>query len=328
MADTCSHCGKQGTGFKRCSVCKNVSYCGAECQKAAWKKHKKLCAPPIPLALALHTDFLQEVFEAVKRADAASDWRGVLKHEHRMEEMMADEPDGSQERTLFAFLRAHQMGLISTNDKQHSEQCVLLEERRAEILGKMQRFRDQGECYCSAAESLLVLTKHPEAIKLFERARKLGEAHGFFSVECRACEGIGQLAMLQGRHEEGVEMLRHALAAAPLNEEDDSHFELRVLEKFIDALFVTNAFDEVEPLVERYREAASAESRVSKSLCHQEVDSLYASARLHEARGRFKESATEVRAILDLLRSKEADVQKVLRGHCRRILMEAAFKLK
>ena len=115
MADaaTCSHCGKQGKGFKRCSVCKDVSYCGAECQKVAWKKHKKTCSKPIPLAAALHTDFLQEVFDGVRAADQASDWRRVLTYEDRMEEMLADEPDGSQQLTLSVFLKAHQTGLVA-----------------------------------------------------------------------------------------------------------------------------------------------------------------------------------------------------------------------
>ncbi|AGE50876.1 histone-lysine N-methyltransferase / SET domain containing protein [Paramecium bursaria Chlorella virus CVB-1] len=31
--------------LKRCSVCRNVRYCSAECQKAHWKCHKQCCAP-------------------------------------------------------------------------------------------------------------------------------------------------------------------------------------------------------------------------------------------------------------------------------------------
>ena len=30
--------------FSKCSACKAVLYCGVECQKADWKKHKPLCA--------------------------------------------------------------------------------------------------------------------------------------------------------------------------------------------------------------------------------------------------------------------------------------------
>jgi hypothetical protein len=44
-AGSCAHCGKQGVALKRCARCKEVSYCGAACQKAGWKGHKKTCAP-------------------------------------------------------------------------------------------------------------------------------------------------------------------------------------------------------------------------------------------------------------------------------------------
>ena len=30
--------------FPSCPVCMMMRYCGRECQEAAWKEHKKLCA--------------------------------------------------------------------------------------------------------------------------------------------------------------------------------------------------------------------------------------------------------------------------------------------
>lgn len=39
----CNHCEEEGAG-KTC-ICGQVSYCGAECQKKDWKKHKGSCPP-------------------------------------------------------------------------------------------------------------------------------------------------------------------------------------------------------------------------------------------------------------------------------------------
>jgi len=39
--DVCS-----SLGAKPCPRCKNPFYCSTECQKSAWKKHKKTCKAP------------------------------------------------------------------------------------------------------------------------------------------------------------------------------------------------------------------------------------------------------------------------------------------
>ena len=75
----CAHCGKQGTELKRCSICKHVWYCGAACQNAAWKRHKKTCAPPLST---------NDVRDKVLAASPSRDWVEVLQWEVRMEEIM------------------------------------------------------------------------------------------------------------------------------------------------------------------------------------------------------------------------------------------------
>jgi hypothetical protein len=94
--------------------------------------------------------------------------------------------------------------------------------------------------------------------------------------------------MMEGRHEEGVELLRNALVASSLREdENDNIMELQVLSQLTDALFLEHEIDEVAPLVLRFREAAAALSLRDGCVCFWELQSLYASARLHEVGNPF-----------------------------------------
>ena len=47
VAGACDGCGVRGTpggaALRVCSACDSVAYCGAACQKRAWKEHKQLC---------------------------------------------------------------------------------------------------------------------------------------------------------------------------------------------------------------------------------------------------------------------------------------------
>ena len=269
-AVSCAHCGKQGVGFPRCMVCKQAYYCGAECQKAGWKRHKTACVT------------LDGVFEKVNAA-RWNGWRKVLKWEGRMEEMMQNQPDAGCIAILARFSRSHAFGFNATGDAEHALSNIRLEKRRVEILGKMQRFRDQGEALCRVADRLLDLGgRQQEAEGYFERARKIAEEHGFFSVECESCLGLGKLAMADWREEEGVELLRNALVCVPLREEKDTAMELNVLHAFTNTLLRMHAIDEVEPLVARFREEATAFSDKKGRVTPAGLYSLFASAQLHE----------------------------------------------
>jgi hypothetical protein len=235
LKDSCAHCGKQGTALKRCSTCKHAWYCGAACQNAAWKRHKKTCAPLLST---------EDVRARVDAADDAEDWREVLKWEGRMDELMERQPDAMCV-VLRIFQLAHSRGTMSTGSPHHLLSSIRLGGQLVDILGKRQRFRDQGEAMCGLANNFHAAGKRQEASLYYQKARKVGEAHGFFSVECRACLGLGQDKMVEGCIEEGLDLLRNALAASRLSENEGSTWELPVLEVLIDALFQTEAIDEV-----------------------------------------------------------------------------------
>ena len=273
-AESCAYCGKQGAGFKRCSRCKQASYCGASCQNAHWKRHKKKCAPPLSL---------RDVAENIRRAHNELDWRGVLKWEGRMEELVACSPsDEDCWRVMSAFCDAHRMQWQATGSEDHARSYAGLQERRIPLLGKLQRFWDQGKAMCDISNVFDVLKRYSEATTWCQRARDVGAAHGFFSLESTACRGLGLLAMEAGRQEEGVELLRNALVAADLSELDNPAIELDALQALIPELFKIKAIDEVEPLVVRYREATKAQSERGGMYLLLELRSIVLSARLHE----------------------------------------------
>jgi hypothetical protein len=137
---------------------------------------------------------------------------------------------------------------LSTGNPHHSLSAFArLGKQIIDLLGKRQRFRDQGEEMCNLARILSAAGKRQEASGYYQKARKVGEAHGFFSVECRACLGLGQEKMVEGCIEEGLDLMRNALAAVPLSENEGwSTFEFPVLRSLIEALLLAEGIDEVE----------------------------------------------------------------------------------
>ena len=224
----CSHCGKQDVSLKKCGRCKQASYCGAECQKGAWKAgHKTVCLP------------LQEVMELVIAAYESSNWRGVLKWENRIEEIIATEDDICVEAFLDSFASARKMMSAETGDGEHCFVVIKLEKLRVELLGKMEQFRDQGEAIYGIGESFMGINNREEAAIYFQRARKIGEQHGFFHVEGRSCLGLGIIAIKLGRIEEGMDLYRNALAAAGLSEKEDNNDTVVVLSQLTVSLVAT-----------------------------------------------------------------------------------------
>ncbi|KAJ1477085.1 hypothetical protein T484DRAFT_3047670 [Baffinella frigidus] len=294
MADKCSHCGKGAAGvpLKRCSVCKNACYCGAECQNAGWKKHKKNCTAPLPRLT------MPEAVNKIETALRSGNLRGVLEWEGRMEVLIVDQPDITRSFFLSTFANAHASQLEHEVDaagsRHHAREVIRLEKSRLDLLGRIEHFREQGEALHNIGQHLLIEKRPEEAVKYLQKARDLGAAHGLFTVECRACSDLGRIALQEGRQEEGLDLYRNTLAAAPLVEENEGLYELNALDRLVEALLSqggADALDEVAPLIPRYREAARKESRrdgsvmvgsAARSAFYQELLSYTVSARLLE----------------------------------------------
>ena len=59
--------------------------------------------------------------------------------------------------------------------------------------------------------------------------------------------GLGNVAIKEGRETEGVELLRHSLAASAFTEHDSGKYELGALECLTQVLFKTGKLEEVYP---------------------------------------------------------------------------------
>jgi len=118
----------------------------------------------------------------------------------------------------------------------------------------------------------------------FQKARDVGAAHGSFLVESKACVGLGNVAAMEGRHEEGLELLRNSVVAARLSEGDTDANEVVALTSLIQVLLGTSAIEEVEPLVIHFRKLCNARSalRVTGVFLFGKFRGLVFNARLHE----------------------------------------------
>ena len=85
------------------------------------------------------------VFAQIRAAHLANDINGVLKWKGRLEELLEQtQDDATRDYLLCTFAQALIMGAKPADHLRILESSNL-EERRIAILGRMQRFRDQGQ---------------------------------------------------------------------------------------------------------------------------------------------------------------------------------------
>lgn len=214
----CSFCQKTCKTPKHCSVCKVAVYCGAKCQKLSWKKgHRHICKK------------VEEIGDTISHIKA-SDVLLMLPYVDAMLECRAYD---DQILIISTFVDALRTYGILNGSKDHIVEIIPLEMRRAVLEGKQQMCRDQGDTLGFIAQYSMIIKNDEQAMEYFEKSRKVAETHGFFGIESRACRGIGALLIRQGRFDEGMDLLRNALAAAPLAEVDCSSLEAAAIETLL-----------------------------------------------------------------------------------------------
>jgi tetratricopeptide (TPR) repeat protein len=200
-------------------------------------------APPLSAAWAM-----------VGTAKASRDWPGVLRWESRLEELLLAVGEASHPQLISWFAEANfKQGLF--------DKAASLLQRRVQVLGNLERFREQGEDMCHVGECFVHLNDAKGAETWYHKARKLGEKHGCYAVECAACLGLGRVELhIRGRTQEAEELLRHALSVLDFVEGKDETLERRVKTDLSNVLLQTNRYEEAGPLIQRLRDLAERAS--------------------------------------------------------------------
>ena len=177
---TCAHCGKGGAKLQLCSTCKAVAYCSKDCQIASWKSHKKACVKPGHIQFPGQAPLdMKKVREKVALAHREREMKKILQFAPAEDLLVAAKCFDTEERSkiLGEFADAH----MWNRDWASAASCY---KRQAVLLGALHRFKDQGESICYTAVTLRALGDEEGARQCNERARKIGEQHGFFQLEC------------------------------------------------------------------------------------------------------------------------------------------------
>ncbi|KAJ1490325.1 hypothetical protein T484DRAFT_3358431 [Baffinella frigidus] len=168
LKDRCSHCGEQSEVLKKCSVCKQAFYCGAECQNAAWKKHKKSCMSPA----ARRARFIETVNIKMSDAHGRGDYEQVILLGRLAEKDLALlTPDDIEECPMHRFL-LNSMGHAFTRQQRYSE-AVPYYERLAALFASQGHFIEQGQALMNLGRVRMTVGARVEAAAIYEKVRDM-----------------------------------------------------------------------------------------------------------------------------------------------------------
>jgi splicing suppressor protein 51 len=77
---SCAHCDKKSASLQTCPRCHKAQYCGRDCQKAAWKTHKKDCSPSAQPAVPEGNKAKQAIPESNKTKQAVPESKAKQSH--------------------------------------------------------------------------------------------------------------------------------------------------------------------------------------------------------------------------------------------------------
>ena len=230
---------------------------------------------------------LAAVGDMVYTAANARDWLGVLRWEGRLEELLTLQ-ESQQPKQIYAFALANQaQGLYA--------EAASLFQRRVQVLEKMERFSEQGADMCQVGDCFLRLNDAKQAETWYQNARKFGDKHGCYAVECAACLGLGCVEFyFRGRKQGAEELLRHALAVLDFVEGGEGGtLEREIKTELSKVLLQTDRYTEAGQLIQRLRELA--EKAGADPL--RRVEALDLAVELQWRRGGVDQAAKEMQVL-------------------------------
>jgi len=88
LPKTCARCKKEGTGFPKCSRCKDTFYCTRQCQQKHWSDHKEKCIPPEKRPKPPSEDVVVDYVECESFEDCRDH---LIKHNELINKQVSDE---------------------------------------------------------------------------------------------------------------------------------------------------------------------------------------------------------------------------------------------
>jgi hypothetical protein len=302
----CSNCDTASTEcvhLQPCAKCRQVVYCDVECQRAHWETHRTTCKPCAAYA-----------FQQVILGETTNNWRKTLKWLDFFEEMMKrDEPDGHKidemrHVVLRAFIQAYEEATEETQELHYASDAIPLIHEQIAMCNK-------SGCIDRECVAILELGKFigmslddecdEQVIACYQRVLDIGTTCANPFLMYNGYLSLGRVARTQMRNMDAADLFRAAVDAAQLlndsNSNIDAIIEMDCLGDLIEVLLDINAYDEVEPLVLRFSSVLRTVMRSSpEGHISEQLNAHFYLACVHNARGRHRKVAREVRALISL----------------------------
>jgi hypothetical protein len=247
----------------------------------------------------------------VTNEEFVSDWRKTLSLEGEMIEILvgAQFDNDSKQKLLHCFIDANHAAAAETRHTVYSMSLIKMYDQLMTCMEDIQHFHDKGTYLYRVGCIFLRLGDNEEAERRFNGVRKLGEAHGFFTMECLACIGLGRISRLQGQTEMEIMFYNNAIAACSLliSCDNDLLYKCETLRHGTESLMDTD-IDMAQRMFNSIKVETSQWS--TNRLTKMKMIFMIYEARFYMANGRIDSGRKEMINLFEIALNEVASVSK------------------